>query len=43
MKALIRMRMSMHDAHYGGNLVDGAKMLELFGDVATQISIMKNL
>jgi 3-aminobutyryl-CoA ammonia-lyase len=39
MKALIRMRMSMHDAHYGGNLVDGAKMLNLFGDVATELLI----
>lgn len=28
-KSMIRMRMSMHDAHYGGNLVDGAKMLNL--------------
>lgn len=33
------MRMSMHDAHYGGNLVDGAKMLNLFGDVATELLI----
>lgn len=39
MKALIRMRMSLHDAHYGGNLVDGAKMLQLFGDVATELLI----
>jgi len=39
MKSLIRIRMSMHDAHYGGNLVDGAKMLELFGDVATELLI----
>lgn len=38
-KAIIRMRMSMHDAHYGGNLVDGAKMLQLFGDVATELLI----
>lgn len=38
-KAMIRMRMSMHDAHYGGNLVDGAKMLQLFGDVATELLI----
>lgn len=37
--AMIRMRMSMHDAHYGGNLVDGAKMLQLFGDVATELLI----
>lgn len=29
MKSVIRMRMSAHDAHYGGNLVDGAKMLQL--------------
>ncbi len=38
-KALIRIRMSSHDAHYGGNLVDGAKMLQLFGDVATELLI----
>ena len=33
------MRMSSHDAHYGGDLVDGAKMLQLFGDVATELLI----
>ncbi len=38
-KVMIRMRMSSHDAHYAGNLVDGAKMLELFGDVATELLI----
>jgi 3-aminobutyryl-CoA ammonia-lyase len=38
-KALIRLRMSSHDAHYGGNLVDGARMLGLFGDVATELLI----
>lgn len=38
-KVMVRMRMSMHDAHYGGNLVDGAKMLNLFGDVATELLI----
>ena len=32
--------MSSRDAHYGGNLVDGAKMLELFGDVATELLII---
>jgi 3-aminobutyryl-CoA ammonia-lyase len=36
---LIRMRMSQADAHYGGNLVDGARMLQLFGDVATELLI----
>lgn len=39
MQAMIRMRMGSHDAHYGGNLVDGAKMLQLFGDVATELLI----
>jgi 3-aminobutyryl-CoA ammonia-lyase len=31
--------MSAHDAHYGGNLVDGARMLALFGDLATELLI----
>ncbi|GMQ60718.1 3-aminobutyryl-CoA ammonia-lyase [Vallitalea sediminicola] len=39
MKSLIRVRMSCHDAHYGGSLVDGAKILQLFGDVATELLI----
>ena len=34
MKVTLRLRMSAHDAHYGGNLVDGARILGLFGDVA---------
>jgi len=38
-KATIRLRMSTADAHYGGNLVDGARMLALFGDVATELLI----
>lgn len=38
-KVMIRLRMGAHDAHYGGNLVDGAKMLQLFGDVATELLI----
>ena len=37
--SLIRLRISAHDAHYGGGLVDGAKMLNLFGDVATELLI----
>ena len=28
------------DAHYAGNLVDGAYSLKLFGDVATDLSIL---
>jgi 3-aminobutyryl-CoA ammonia-lyase len=39
LKASIRLRMSSHDAHYGGNLVDGARMVALFGDVATELCI----
>lgn len=41
-KSMIRLRMSCHDAHYGGNLVDGAKMLQLFGDVATELLIQRD-
>ncbi|HEY2475422.1 MAG TPA: hotdog domain-containing protein [Candidatus Cybelea sp.] len=37
--AKLRVRMGTHDAHYGGNLVDGARMLALFGDVATELLI----
>lgn len=39
MKAIIRVRMSQLDAHYGGNLVDGARILALFGDAATELCI----
>lgn len=38
-EAIIRVRMSAHDAHYGGDLVDGARILGLFGDVATELLI----
>lgn len=41
-KSVIRLRMSSHDAHYGGNLVDGARMLQLFGDVATELLIQRD-
>lgn len=39
MKSVLRLRMGSHDAHYGGGLVDGARMLGLFGDVATELLI----
>ncbi len=42
MKSLIRQRMSAQDAYYGGNLVDGARMFELFGDVATELLIIND-
>ena len=38
-KATLRLRLSAHDAHYGGGLVDGARVLGLFGDVATELLI----
>jgi 3-aminobutyryl-CoA ammonia-lyase len=40
MKTKLKVRMSSHDAHYGGNLVDGARILALFGDAATELLIM---
>lgn len=39
MRAILRIRMSGADAHYGGNLVDGARILALFGDAATELCI----
>jgi 3-aminobutyryl-CoA ammonia-lyase len=36
---ILRVRMSQADAHYGGNLVDGAHLLALFGDVATELLV----
>src|SRR5579872_2595531 len=36
----IRVRLSASDAHYGGQLVNGAHMLSLFGDVATELAII---
>ncbi len=37
--ATLRVRMSQQDAHYGGSLVDGARLLRLFGDLVTEITI----
>ena len=34
-----RCRLSPADAHYGGDLVAGAHLMELFGDVATELCI----
>ncbi|WP_338432237.1 hotdog domain-containing protein [Clostridium tyrobutyricum] len=38
-ESIIRLRMSSSDAHYGGNLVDGARIIAIFGDVATELLI----
>jgi 3-aminobutyryl-CoA ammonia-lyase len=37
--AVHRLRLSATDAHYGGGLVAGARVLELFGDLATELCI----
>lgn len=37
--ASLRIRLSQADAHYGGNLVAGGRIMELFGDVATELCI----
>ena len=36
----LRVRIGQEDAHYGGNLVAGAHVLELFGDVVTEVAII---
>jgi len=37
--AVLRVRMGGGDGYYGGGLVDGARILRLFGDLATEITI----
>jgi 3-aminobutyryl-CoA ammonia-lyase len=37
--SILRVRMGAQDGHYGGGLVDGARILALFGDVATELLI----
>lgn len=38
-KLMLRVRISEHDVHYGGGLVDGALVMKLFGDIATELLI----
>jgi 3-aminobutyryl-CoA ammonia-lyase len=38
-EAFLRVRLGAKDAHYGGELVAGARVLELFGDLATELAI----
>ena len=38
-QALIRVRVGEEQVHYGGGLVDGAYVLKLFGDAATELAI----
>ena len=37
--AFLRVRIGQEEAHYGGGLVDGARILRLFGDLVTEITI----
>ena len=39
LEARHRLRLSQADAHYGGDLVAGGHLMELFGDVATELCI----
>jgi 3-aminobutyryl-CoA ammonia-lyase len=36
----LRVRIGQEEAHYGGNLVEGARVLKLFGDIITEIAIV---
>jgi 3-aminobutyryl-CoA ammonia-lyase len=36
----LRIRIGQEEAHYGGNLVEGARVLKLFGDIVTEIAIL---
>ena len=38
-EGLIRVRLSSADGHYGGGLVDGARILQLVGDAVTEVLI----
>ncbi|MEW6523186.1 MAG: hotdog domain-containing protein [Bacillota bacterium] len=39
LEAKLRVRLSTADAHYGGGLVAGARLMGLWGDVATELLI----
>ena len=36
----LRVRIGQEEAHYGGNLVEGARVLKLFGDIVTEVAII---
>lgn len=39
LEGVIRLRMSTADGHYAGGLVDGARIVQLFGDAVTELLI----
>lgn len=38
-KVMLRVRMSERDAHYAGGLVNGSRIMDFFGDIATELCI----
>ena len=36
----LRVRIGQEEAHYGGNLVEGARVLKFFGDIVTEVAII---
>ena len=36
----LRVRIGQEEAHYGGNLVEGARVLKLFGDIVTEVAVI---
>jgi 3-aminobutyryl-CoA ammonia-lyase len=42
LESVLRLRIGAHEAHYGGGLVDGARLLQLFGDAATELCIRRD-
>ncbi|MFM8944343.1 MAG: hotdog domain-containing protein [Actinomycetota bacterium] len=40
--AFIRLRLGQEDAHYGGNLVAGARQLEIIGDLITELAMRQD-
>ncbi len=41
-KVTHKFRLNQSDAHYAGNLVDGARLLQCFGDVSTELCIQES-
>ncbi len=41
-KVLLRLRVGSEQAHYGEGLVDGAFVLKLFGDAATELLVRRD-
>lgn len=39
LNCILRLRIPPEEAHYGGDLVSGAKLMELFGDAMTLLAI----